>query len=150
MNTDIDCCKSTNGTKTTCCKSTAVEAIQSSNKTLNLGNGQEKKLSHDIRVLPLTSLCHSNSRVNNRNCIVCLIWHNVNKEIRLAFQLALVCEAFKSNLVQCLSCHIQQCECARCLSSCDYSHLIARKRVNAPVFHLRGHPGWCYTSAATM
>ena len=51
----------------------------------------------------LTSLGHSNSTINDGQCVVCLIRDNVDEEVRLSIQLAFVSQALKPDLVQSLN-----------------------------------------------
>lgn len=52
------------------------------------------------RDVVLTSFGHANSTINDRQCIVGLIRNNVDEELRLGIQLALVCQALETDFVQ--------------------------------------------------
>lgn len=51
----------------------------------------------------LTRFCHANTTVNDCESVVCLVRYNVDKEFRLSIKLALVSQALKTDLVQCLN-----------------------------------------------
>ena len=55
---------------------------------------------NEIRMRNLTSLCHSNTGVDNGKRVVGLVGNNMNEKLRLRFQLALVSEPLETNLVQ--------------------------------------------------
>src|SRR4051812_35138768 len=55
---------------------------------------------HNEKLSHLTSFGHSYTTVNNGQRVVCLVRNDMDEQLRLPIELALVCQTLKTDLVQ--------------------------------------------------